>query len=189
MKRHKRYFPNDYTVPYKRHSLMMNNSGHFKKQKCCCSDCTWWGRKCTCVTAAFSSCRPMNSTPGAPYLNTGQGQTGFVVDTVLLDILTTSDKDTKGHYHGANSSIPVMTHIKEAQFLILSQSLLILWDNITYLSYYTEAQYTQYKTDTCRMRAWTNSGNNPNNNNPNPAQPGQRAFFSSLVEGDLLNNI
>lgn len=32
-------------------------------------DFTWLGRKCTCVTAAFSSCRPMNSTPGAPYLS------------------------------------------------------------------------------------------------------------------------
>lgn len=37
------------------------------------ADFTCWGRKWTCVTAAFSSWRPMNSTPGAPYLNTGQG--------------------------------------------------------------------------------------------------------------------
>lgn len=87
-------FPNDYTVQYKRHSSRWwTSQATLKSRSDCCwerSDCTWWGRKCTCVTAAFSSCRPMNSTPGAPYLTTGQGKTGFVIDTVLLDI-TTSD--------------------------------------------------------------------------------------------------
>lgn len=29
---------------------------------------TWPGIKCICKTVLFSSCKPMNSTPGAPYL-------------------------------------------------------------------------------------------------------------------------
>lgn len=77
---------------------------------CVCTDCTWWGRKCTCVTAAFSSCRPMNSTPGAPYLSTGQGQPGY------LDLYRDGPightrnrffiKDTRVLYHNANYILP-----------------------------------------------------------------------------------